>query len=170
MGIVTLNQYLQPVGSPIDQESYTPQVPWEFGVQQHIQAKKVLMSNQQTKKIDQITTTNGASGTVTSGGTISLSSSINFSHQHGSESVYAIPHGGIYIGTAASVIGQLWPALGSANGTQFQIFAGLDYQRYNSANGTRSVWSATLINNSGTVQTIFFNVTWQYLWFNNGTA
>lgn len=162
-----LNKYLQPVGSPIDSIPAPKQVPWEYGIRQGIQVKKIRSSHQEISQFQQQISGVFASGTIGNGGTLFLSSTLTPSAPHRSEPVYAVPYAGIFLGTSATTNGQLYPNLGTAAGTAFPLQAGLDYWTFD---GTQPTWRGWIINNSGGAATIGINVTWQYIWFNKGTT
>lgn len=163
-----LDKYGFPVDSPVTNPPI-PQgvVPWKQGVEQSIQTRKVKSSFGDIKTIQKQLTGSYASGTFADGGTLFLTSTLTPNPPHALEPMFAIPYPAIYLGTAASGSGQLYPVLGTANGTMFPINASLDFQSFN---GTAPKWRATIINHSGAGATVGFNITWQYLWFNQGTV
>lgn len=164
----TLDKYGFPVGSPISPGTLPPvQTPWQWGMNQKIQTRAIKVSRSNIKSFQQQKTGTFASGTFADGGTLFLSSVLTPNPPHANEPMMGIAYAGVFLGTQATNNGQLYPVMGTANGTMFPMQGGLDFQRFD---GTQPNWRGYVINHSGAAATIGLNVTWQYLWFNSGTV
>lgn len=168
------NKYLQPIGSPVDgvTNAQVKQVPWEWGINQKIQAKQVRLSRANIKFPFQLSDQATGSGVIGNGTTLNFTTTLTPNAPHANEINFAIPYVAIYWNTAGIGTAQIWPQLGAGvPGTAFTVTAGFDWHLFSLGvpGSVIASFSGNITDNSmgnGTIQLV---TQWEFINFNTGS-
>ncbi len=159
---------------PIRQnDSVTPVVPWKYGVQQKIQAKRAKFSQINVKNPGTVSNIASATGTIGAGSTLFVIDTLTPQTPHGTEMNFAIPYLAVYEGTSAIPNKQIYPILGGSQSWGSYSFQNdLDWNTFATASpgSVISVNNLTIHNNMGAAGTFFYVSQYKYLNFNSGTV
>lgn len=158
-----LNQYLQPINSPVT-EVRRPN-PMNFDVQQEVQGRLARLSNINVKNfIFQSGTADATFGLDNNGSAVIKFSSRN-APPHQSEPMWAQYYAAIFQGTTSVGSLQVYPGHGAGiDPTDYHIYSGFDYVNY--AAGTTSNWMVSITNQSGGSLTFYVISRVKYIQYN----
>lgn len=175
--VALLDKYGFPLQSPITLGSLPEKiVAYQLGIQQRIQTKRIKTSAVSIASfVNFLSSTALALGTVSSGGSAFLSTTLTPQSPHATDPNFAIAYLGVFVGTSSSsyqAAQQLYPTVGgSQTPGKWDIRGDYDYNGANGTlSGTISAWNGVVINNSGATGTIQFVTRWKYINFNAGTV
>lgn len=164
----TLTATLQSPDSPVyrQQQKFVPGV--QFESQYEIQTRRVQASQIYVRNFVQLSGTAQATGAIGNGTTLLVSTTLTPQTPHQFDPNFAIPFIALYQGTVTIGSAQIYPRIGSGiTPGAYTVQGGFDYHAYD---GTNSVWSGAITDNSAGNQTILLVTQWRWLWYNNGTV
>lgn len=164
-----LDKYGFPAGSPISRDP--SQIPWEFGVNQGIQAKRIRTSIIQIKSFTMLSGNAVGTGGIGNGSVSYLITTLTPNVPHQNDINFAIPYIALYQGTYPgnpNANYQIYPFTGgSITPFSYSVQGHTDWESYD---GINSSWRGVVKNNTGGSQDITLVTQWKYIDFNSGTV